>query len=228
MRKIYQIALYALAFVTLAACDSNSDDDPEPLQASLIQDIAADPTVGRDPVTGRPISLNQYAFVSLRDGNIVLTYDNTTRTDSASTNWDIAFQGTNIIFNGGNSGPGQGGAVILEQTFEEVIEAPADSEFRTDGVSVCSTDMGDGAAFAVCPGSDNGWYNYNPASNLVSPLAGRTIAVRTADGRFAKFRILSYYQGNPAITDVTATTPSRFYTIEYVFRADGSRNLESL
>jgi len=230
MNHTYSFPLLVLACALFFfGCDSNDDEDSAPLQASTIQDIAADPVTGRDPVTGQPFSLNQYALVSLRSGAVVLPFDATNRGDSSSTSWDIGFQGTNIIFNGGASGPGEAAAVILEQPFESVTEAPADSEFRTDGTSICTTSSGDASApLAVCAGSDNGWYNYNPATNLISPLAGRTIVVRTADGRFGKFRILSYYQGNPPITDVTAQTPSRYYSIEYVFQEDGSRRLESL
>lgn len=225
--KLLTFSFLAIALTMFLGCDSNGDDDSPPLVANTIADIAADPTTGRDPVTGAPISLNQFAFVSLRTGGVVLTYDAASRADSASTSWDIAFQSTNIIFNGGSSGPGAGAAVILEQTFESVTEAPSDDMFRTDGISVCTTSSGDaGPPFAVCPGSDNGWYNYNPATNLISPLAGRTVVVRTADGRFAKVRILSYYQGNPPINEVTAQTPSRYYTIEYVFQEDGSRDLQ--
>ena len=217
--------LLALFFV---GCDSNNDEDSQPLAASTIQDIAADPVTGRDPNTGQTISLNRYALVSLRTGSVVLPYDAVNRSDSSSTSWDIGFQGTSIIFNGGASGPGQGGAAIIEEPFVSVLEAPSDDEFRTDGTSICTTSTGEtGAPLAICAGSDNGWYNYNPATNLVTPIAGRTIIVRTADGRFAKVRILSYYQGNPAIADVTPQTPSRYYSIEYVFQEDGSRSLES-
>ena len=211
----------------VSGCDSDGNGDGEPLLVNSITDIAADPTTGRDPMTGQPISLNQYALVSLRSGTVVLTYDNADRSDSSSTSWDVGFQGTNIIFNGGTSGPGEGGAVIREETFENVLEAPADDQFRTDGVSACTTSDGQAAAaFAICTGSDNGWYNYNPAANLVTPLAGRTIVVKTADGRFAKMRILSYYQGNPPINEVTPTSIGRYFTIEYVFQEDGSRSLE--
>jgi hypothetical protein len=220
----------ALAFTSLfiAGCDS-SDPEPEaPLEAAMLQDIPADPTAGRDPVTGAPISTGRYTLVSLRAGEIVLGYDETLRADSATTAWDIGFQGTNMIVNGGSSGPGQGAAAILQEVFEAVTEAPADDSLRVDGISVCTTAGGAaGPLFAVCPGSGNGWYSYDPAANLITPLPRRTLVVRTADGRYAKLRILSYYQGNPPVDQITAQTPSRYYTIEYVFQDDGSRSLVS-
>lgn len=220
---------YILLFllVAFAGCDSNSsDDDPEPLTVNTVSDVAADPTTGRDPVTGAPISLGQYALISFRTGQVVLTYDAATRTDSASTAWDIGLQGTNIIVNGGTSGPGNAAAVIVEDVFERVTEAPEDTAFRVDGTADCTTSTGDpGPSFAICPGAGNGWYNYNPQNNLITPIPGRTIVVRTADGNYAKFRILSYYEGNPDVADITATTPSRYYTIEYVYQDDGSKAL---
>jgi hypothetical protein len=122
-----------------------------------------------------------------------------------------------------------GAALLLEEPFDSVLEAPSDEQFRTDGISICTTATGEpGPSYAVCPGSDNGWYHYNPATNVISPIAGRTLVVRTADGRFAKVRVLSYYHGNPPIDGVTAETPSRYYSIEYVFQEDGTRRLESL
>ena len=51
-----------------------------------------------------------------------------------------------------------------------------------------------GSPLAICTGSDNGWYNYNRATNLILPIPGRTIVLRTADGNYAKMRILSYYK----------------------------------
>lgn len=225
--KQFNTYILLLFFAIFAGCDSSSsNDDPEPLTANTLSDVAADPTTGRDPATGAPISLGQYALISFRTGEVVLTYDAVTRTDSASTAWDIGLQGTNIIVNGGTSGPGQAAAVIVEDAFENVTEAPADSEFRIDGSAACTTSMGEaGLSFAICPGSGSGWYTYDPQNNLITPIPGRTIVVRTADGRYAKFRVLSYYEGNPAVADITETTPSRYYTIEYVFQEDGSKDL---
>ena len=74
--------------------------------------------------------------------------------------------------------------------------------------------------------SDNGWYNYSSATNLIVPVAGRTIVLTTGDGDYAKVRILSYYQGNPATPD-PQTDASRYYTFEYVVQPDGSRGFET-
>ena len=207
----------------LAACDSIEPlDETTPVEAVRVEDLPADPTTP-DPQTGRPVGTGRYTFFSLRTGEIVLRYDEPDRSDSASTAWDLAFQGTNILINGGTSGPGQGGAVVLEVPFDEVTEAPTGDQFRVDGVDECPN----GVKRAIRPGSGNGWYNYDPTTHIITPIPGRTIVVRTADGRYAKVRILSYYKGapDPGTIDPEAN-PSRYYTFEYVFQPDGSRRLQ--
>ena len=230
-----RIALVALAgALTLTACDST---EPEPVFADLevetASDIEADPTTGRDPQTGAPIANGLYTLYDLDAGEVVLSSNETDpavrAADSTSTAWDFGLRGTTFIFNGGTSGPGQGAAQLVTETFDAVAEAPADGYAadgeNTDCPSVTipgTTQTRPGAPFAVCTGSDNGWYNYNPAQNLISPIPGRTIVLKTGDGNYAKIRILSYYQGNPNPPNPNA--PGRYYTFEYVVQPDGTRD----
>ncbi len=198
-------ALVSLVF--LVACDSNSgaDEETNDIVAERVTDFAADPFVGF--VDGRPVGTGKYEFFSLQTG---LEVDGV---DSASTAWDIGLQGTDIIVNGGSSGPGQGGVQVIEGIFEEIMEAP------TAGWAVDS-DLGT----AILAGSGNGWYNYNPASMVISPMPGRVLLIRTADGRFAKIKIISYYRGSPETP--TAESAARFYTFDYVFQPDGSHSFQ--
>lgn len=210
-------ALLALLFL-LPACDSTDNGSGEALDVQTAEDIVADPVVSRDPATGATITSGRFTFYSLRENRVVLNYDNTNRADSASTKWDIAFRGTTILINGGTSGPGQGGAVVVEDVFEDVLEAPA--TINVDGANTACT-----TRYAICTGSGNGWYTYNPATNIVAPTPGRTLVIRNADGTFAKVRILSYYEGNPATIDPN-TDADRHYTFEYIYQPDGSRSFE--
>jgi hypothetical protein len=144
----------------------------------------------------------------------VLRYDDTMNraADSSSTEWDLAFQSTNVLVNGGASGPGSGAAYVAEKAFQEVTEVDTD-RLEPDGTS----------ERAIPGGSGNGWYNYNPQTNVVSPLPGRTIVVRTADGdAYAKIRILSYYEGAPD-DPAQSNAESRYYTFEYVMQDEGTR-----
>ncbi|MFT4603782.1 MAG: hypothetical protein ACI9W4_000498 [Rhodothermales bacterium] len=196
------VALLAIVATASAACDSNSitDENAEPLQSVLAENIPADPIVG--VVQGRPVGAGLVTYYSLRTNSMV--------SGPTSEEWDLALQGTSIFVNAGTSGPGNGGVQIVEGTFEELTEAPV------GGYTVDSTD-----GTAIPAGSGNGWYNYNPATNAITPIPGRVLVIRTADGRFAKIKILNYYRDSPA--EITAASESRYYTFEYVLQANGSR-----
>ena len=229
--------LLTLALMTmwlLSSC-SNSvmEPDPVPLEVQMAEDIEADPAT-RDPVTGAPIANNMYTLYDLDTQSIVISSSDTDASqraaDSTSTVWDIGFKGTTIIFNGGTSGPGQGTAQLLAEPFAEVSEAPTTGYLADGSNSSCPsvrTAAGTlpGSPLAICTGSDNGWYNYNGQSQLVTPIAGRTIVLTTGEGNYAKVRILSYYEGNPDPPDASA--PSRHYTFEFILQPDGSRNFET-
>lgn len=206
MRHLTLTAFVAILALTLAACDSSDiiDDEPQPLETILVENIPADPAQN-DPETGAPIgNTDRYTLFSLRDNEIVLSYDNPNRADSSSTAWDIGFRGTTLIANGGSSGPGNGGIQVVEGIFEDLEEAPED---------------GYGPIQA---GSDGGWYTYNFTTHIISPTPGRVVVVRTADGRYAKIKIISYYRDAPETPD--PMEGARYYTFEYVFQPDGSRN----
>ena len=235
MKTLVACSLFAGFVLLFAGCDS-ADPEPEPvlLNVKMAENIPADPVSGRDPDTGASISNNLFTLYDLEAGSILIpssqTDAATRQRDSASTAWDIGFRGTTIIFNGGTSGPGEAAAQLLAQPFAEVTEAP-EGGYVADGENAfcpeVSTPVGPvpGSPYAICTGSDNGWYNYNPGTMLLLPVPGRTIMLRTASGNYAKMRILSYYQNNPDPPD--ASVPSRYYTFEYVLQPDGSRDLAS-
>jgi hypothetical protein len=95
--------------------------------------------------------------------------------------WDLAIRRFNLIVNGGEGFAGAGGVADLGPVpFDSVRAAPGDGYeptlARRDSVN---------AALAR-------WYTYGFASHLLRPKP-RVYAIRTADGRFAKLEILSYY-----------------------------------
>ncbi len=209
MYRAFSILLPLFALGFLAACDSNDPDDVlEEVVAETVTSLPADPATGRDPNTGAPISTGRYTFFSLRDGTTVAN------SDSLTNKWDLGFRGTTIIVNGGTGRVGNAAAQIVSGTFEELTSAPT-SGYNQD----------DGASLALSSGGGNGWYNYNPTTHLVTPVPGRVIVVRTADGRYAKVSIQSYYKDAPA--SPTQASESGYYTFRYVFQPDGSRSFES-
>ena len=191
----------------MTSCDDSTTgaDEGSSLESHKAKNIEANADAGR----GAP---PDFIFYSLEDSTVVPDED------SASTKWDIAFSGANIIVNNSVSGPGDGGAVMLDQSFSAVQEAPQ-SGYKTDTDTTLA--LGD-------------WYNYtgnNEPQHAVLPK-DVTIVVRTADGdHYAKIDILSYYEGNPdtsteEFADMESRPPSRHYTFKYVLQADGSRSLK--
>lgn len=182
-----------------SSCDDNGSgpDEPEPeIEVNTVENINAD---------------GQYAYFSLRTGESVSS------SDSASTEWDLAFNGTSILTNSGVSGPGSGGAIVLDVPFESVSMAPSDGY----GADADET-------LAIPTGTDNGWYHYtgsegNPPHKII-PLPDKTIVVKTADGNhYAKVEIISYYKDNPDLSSEeylnnSDAYPSRHYTFEYAIQ----------
>ena len=203
------LPLALILLLSLAACDAGDPvgtDDSVKLEAVLVEDLPADPATQIGP-DGRPTGTGAYTFYSLREGRVI--------EDSASTAWDIAVQTTNVLVNGGTSGPGSGAGYVAEGAFEEIAEVD------TERLAVDDADAGQ---YAILQGSNNGWYSYNTGGeNYIRPVPGRTLIVRTADGEgYAKLRILSYYQGNPELPADREAHPSRYYTFEYVYQPSGT------
>lgn len=132
--------------------------------------------------------------------------------------WDVAFRGTFIIVNGGakvnvdDAGEpartGSGAISIVSNAFGAVTAFPAASTFKQDAATV----------YSIPAVSGQGWYNY--ANTIISPIAGKVFVVKTHDGKYAKFEILSYYKGAPATP--TAESASRYYTFNFAYQANST------
>lgn len=201
-----RLALLAAVAAVVAACSSSDDPAPVPLTATTVKDVAADPTVNAS--TGQPQpATGKFTLYSLANNAVV------PNADSASTKWDIGFRSTVIIVNGGTSGPGQGGALVQSGIFDELKTAPTAGYVQDAKPN-----------YAIAAASGQGWYNYNPQVNQITPVAGKVIFLKTAEGKYAKLEILSYYKGAP--TTIEATSQARHYTFRYVYQPDGSTKLE--
>ncbi|WP_257668736.1 HmuY family protein [Parapedobacter tibetensis] len=101
----------------------------------------------------------------------------------ASGDWDIAFNRTTVLINGGSSGKGKTTAVLLKDvSFEGVTKEP-DTGFKTDSDE----------EKAIPSGSGNGWYEYNMADHSINPISGRVFVIKTSSGKYVKLEILGYY-----------------------------------
>lgn len=193
----FLILYLALGFFVVSGCDDAMvEPDPDPtLEVILVEDL---PALGDG---------GHYTFFSLRENRVVPL------SDSATTAWDLAFNQTTILVNGGVSGPGQGGALVMDVAFEDLGQAP-EAGYRTDTAN----------QYAIPIGSGQGWYVYDDVRRLIFPIAPLTVVVRCADGTFAKIKFISYYKGAPEVP--TITSEFRYYTFEYVHQPDGTRAFE--
>lgn len=119
----------------------------------------------------------------------------------APLDWDIAFRRFHVITNGGDGFAGDAGVIDLGAvTFDSVMTAP------TGGYQATAV-RSDSVNEAV-----SRWYDYGFFSHLLTPKP-HVFAIRTADGRYAKFEFLSYY-----CPGAQPGCP----TFRYVYQGDGS------
>ncbi|WP_286971750.1 HmuY family protein [Flavobacterium sp. UBA4854] len=167
--------------------------------------------------------------------------------------WDLAFGGLYASFLSGNNGldnknngyqaGGVGGITIVAKPFDEVVDVPADSQFKT-GIDLIGTD--DAGSF----GNGTGWYLYdfdgvvvsdgtNPQKAHVAYALGeplkiingttipaRTIILKTANGNYAKIKMISVYKDVYTPSEWFKDTPHMYYTFDYVMVPKGSTKFE--
>lgn len=217
MFKTSFIALICVILTTNFFSCSKNDPEPEPLTAIIFKDLNADyaPLVlnsGGPP--SRPTQTKKFTFFSFKTGAIVLN------ADSASTKWDIGFRSTTIIFNGGTSGPGTAGAIVQKGIFDEIKTAPT-SGYVLDNKNTPLYAVSSSPFVAGTTTTTNNWWlnSGTQTSTIVSPIAGNVILVKTADGRYAKMEILSFYKGSPAVVD-NLKDLDRHYTFRYIYQKE--------
>jgi len=200
MKTILKTFIIPAIAIALFSC--NDDKETEPivvLEATLVADLAA-PNDVIDRATGQVIETRPFQYFSLEQNQIV----------SESDDWDLAFKGTTVRVNSGKGAS----AAIVTGIFDQIIEIPASATFAQDTES----------EFAIPTGGGNGWYNYNSATNTITPIPGRVVLVKTSAGNYTKIEILSYYKGNPPVASIDPfTTPSAHYTFRYILQPDGTQ-----
>ena len=134
-------------------------------------------------------------------------------------NWDVAFSGTTIIVNGGdsynvNQPERTGNAAVY-------IATGVMSDIRTLDLSKLEQDNTSGPAIVDDLGiSGNGWASYEMSTHIISPIAGRILVFRTHDNKYAKMEILYFYDSpdpQPSEGDYGG-----FYTFNYVYQANST------
>jgi len=212
------IGILAIAALIFNACKNDETNNvvanPNDYNVAVSGKIVTVKNLTADTVVGigaqGPYGAGKYTFFSLGTNSKIAS------TDSATSNWDLAFAGTTIRINAGTSGPGNGGAFVYTGTFDALTSVPVDSTFRIDQAPT----------YAITKGSGKGWYNYDGPNNLVTAIPGRVLVIKTATGKYAKVEILNYYKGNTTplstATDSVKIYDSRYYSFRYTYQADGT------
>jgi hypothetical protein len=211
-QKLNPFSLVLILSSILFACTKDETPIVLPVTAITVSNLPADTVLGVNAITGMPFSAGKYTFYSL-ERNVIVP-----NTDSASTQWDLAFAGSKILTNGGTSGKGLGGAFIYTGLFNDVKTISNDSVFKTDNAP---------GSFAVTFGSGKGWYVYDQLTSLITPLAGRVLVIRTASGKYAKVEIINYYKGGVTLPTTASESDKlskqRYYTFRYAYQPNGSK-----
>ena len=136
-------------------------------------------------------------------------------------NWDVAFSGTTIIVNGGDSysvsQPDRiGNAAVY-------IATGVMSDIRTVDLSKLEQDNTSGPAIIDDLGiSEQGWASYDMSTHILSPIPGRILVFRTHDNKYAKMEILYFYDTNSP--DPSEGDFGGYYTFNYVYQSTGEIN----
>jgi hypothetical protein len=125
--------------------------------------------------------------------------------DSSSLEWDLAFRRGKVISNGGASGRlGKAGLINLgEVDFDIVTEVPMDNYIQD---AATKTEPENSVMLK--------WYNYNYLTHKLTAKKN-VYAVRTANGKYAKFQFLSFYCSNKEAGCIK---------MRYVYQDDGSNS----
>lgn len=136
---------------------------------------------------------NPWVYLSLKTGKAVALTDIEALD---STEWDLGFKRTMIRTNGGDSGPGSGGAIRIGLAWDKVTRAtlgntklPIEDWF--DDMCVIGADMKDATGNLLTTYS--GWSEYDEANHVVSAAPDVVFITAGGDGTLFKVQIEDYY-----------------------------------
>jgi hypothetical protein len=197
MKTINLFTLLTL-LIAFSACSNNNDSSPTlEVETKRVSNLFAPQEGGM----GEPIS-GEYTKFNFATGN----------TTTSTTDWDIAFRGTDIILNGGVSSgatdepdrSGDAAGYIVNGTMSDVTSV---------NTSLLVQDSQNTHVL-------QNWYTYTgPPNHLILPTAGKILVIKTRDGKYAKLEILSYYKDAPEeITSDIAANDARYFTFNFVYQ----------
>ena len=202
MKTKLVLSIFTLTIV-FTACKKESPAPIDTVITATITELDAQAaTFAPNPPPAPPTITGDYTKFSFAEGTVVEGDD-----------WDVAFRSTSIIFNGGvasnSSQPsrtGKAAVYLIDGTMEDISLVDESLLLQDEATSTAIIDdMGI---------QQMGWCIYDFATNMISPIAGKILVVRTHDNKYAKIEILNFYDA--AFSNVYGG----FYTFNYVYQSE--------
>lgn len=251
------LLIFVLGFSLLAGLSSCSKDADEPVvEEELPDEETADPALFNRLIRVDNVKATQENNTSGGVSPVYFSLETKavkSEEHRRTRNWDLAFSGMFNSFLSGNNGTnssnlaaggaGTGGILIIEKPFEEVLDVPSDTEFKTAGDLIGTDNYGDF-------GEGTGWYLYDYEGTIVragatqdqhvayalsaalrlqngTEVKPRTIVLRTAKGNYAKIKMLSCYkdQLDPALWKKDGE--KMYFTFDYILVPAGSKTFST-
>ena len=203
----YTSFFFLLGFLLFTSCEKTLNKD----------------VIAKDVITFVELDASQYTVNQL-DSSLTGKYEKFSFSEGDTVshdNWDVAFKGSTIIINGGESyeqdQPNRVGDAAV------YIATGVMSDVRAVDVSKFSQDDTTGPAIIDDLGiSGQGWASYDMGTHILSPIAGRILVFRTHDNKYAKMEIIYFYDSpepQPLEGDYGG-----FYTFNYVYQSEEEIN----
>ena len=200
MQKLNLLLAVLILFFTSCEKSSNNDIIIDEDVITFVELNASQYGINQ---TDTLLTIGKYQKFSFSEGDTV-----------SHDNWDVAFSGTTIIINGGESfsdnQPNRSGDAAV------YIATGIMSDIKTVDVTKLIQDSFNSPAIANDYGFTGiGWCTYSGLpDHIISPIPGKILVFRTHDNKYAKVEILSFYD-NPMTSEYGG-----FYTFNYVYQSE--------
>lgn len=205
MKTKYPFFATIIALLSLFSC-SDSSENPVEVSNQAIKTQIID---ARD--------YSKWVYFSFSKGEVVTIENNQFQ---ENMDWDIAFHRNDIRLNGGHSGNGIAGAqTVAVLDLANVTEAP-ETGYKEDTMkSIMVKFQLPVPLFEEQPANTEiDWLTVDTSTPPpVYTLHNKVFVIKTANGKYAKLKFKSY------LSDLNQTMVIKF---DYVYQADGSRNLK--
>ncbi len=187
------------------------------------ENVALPPKKQKKRVTYNPVikvdatSKETWTLLDFASGKThTITDPDTEKEKLKNLKWDLGFQRTKIITNGGETNPsGQVGVINLGQVdFNTIMEAPETgyAQDKRKWGKMLNKGISD-------------WYNYRTRTHNIESQKF-VYAIRTSEGKYLKMKIINYYcqkAENECATSMCNRNEAACLTLEYVHQPSGDR-----